>query len=116
VLDITDTAGMEEFSAMRDQWYRTSTTFAIVTCNELDEVKKFIGELERVKDRDLWEIPCVIAISKIDSKLPTDLEAAKAYAEEIGVPDFYFFLLFCCFVLLDLHLPCSPRCTLISLF
>jgi len=54
MLEILDTAGQEEFSAMRDQWYRQGDAFIILyTITErstFEEVKKFYDLVLRAKD------------------------------------------------------------------
>merc|ERR1712088_1235780 len=55
-LDILDTAGQEEFSAMREQYMRSGEGFLLVFSlterQSFDEVYKFHKQVLRVKDRD----------------------------------------------------------------
>ena len=78
-LDILDTAGQEEFSAMREQYMRSGEGFLLVFSlterQSFEEVYKFHKQVLRVKDRD--EFPMLIVGNKADmdrqrqvSKLP----------------------------------------------
>jgi GTPase SAR1 family protein len=71
--DILDTAGQEEFSAMRDNYMRTGHGFAFVydvtsrrTYDELDKIKT---QLYRVNDRDeanpAHRLPTVLVGNKV---------------------------------------------------
>ncbi|KAI8039333.1 hypothetical protein M5D96_008056 [Drosophila gunungcola] len=55
-LDILDTAGQEEFSAMREQYMRSGEGFLLVFAlndhSSFDEIPKFQRQILRVKDRD----------------------------------------------------------------
>jgi Ras-related protein R-Ras2 len=55
-LDILDTAGQEEFSAMREQYMRSGEGFLLVFSvtdrGGFDEIFKFHRQILRVKDRD----------------------------------------------------------------
>lgn len=62
LLDILDTAGQEEYSAMRDQYMRTGQgfvlTYAITSRQSYDEVSQFREQILRVKDAD--SVPIVL--------------------------------------------------------
>merc|ERR1712188_139359 len=66
LLDILDTAGQEEYSAMRDQYMRTGQGFLIVysitSRSSFDEVAQFRDQILRVKDAD--KVPIVIVGNK----------------------------------------------------
>ena len=68
LLDILDTAGQEEYSAMRDQYMRTGqgflTVFAITSRSSFDEITAFREQILRVKDED--QVPMVVAGNKCD--------------------------------------------------
>lgn len=61
LLDVLDTAGQEEYSAMRDQYMRTGQGFALVysiTSREsFEELRAFRNQILRVKDRDQVNSP-----------------------------------------------------------
>jgi len=68
LLDIFDTAGQEDFSAVRDQYMRTGDGFlcvyAVTLKNSFDEVANFHEHILRVKDVE--EIPFVLVGNKCD--------------------------------------------------
>mmetsp|Transcript_1811 Transcript_1811/g.2322 ORF Transcript_1811/g.2322 Transcript_1811/m.2322 type:complete len:197 (+) Transcript_1811:125-715(+) len=71
LLDILDTAGQEEFSAMRDQYMRNGKGFLIVysitSRNSFDESLKFREQIYRVKDVDFAKkVPIVLVGNKSD--------------------------------------------------
>lgn len=67
-LDILDTAGQEEFSAMREQYMRTGEGFLLVFSvtdrSSFDEIPKFHRQILRVKDKD--EFPMILVGNKSD--------------------------------------------------
>ena len=68
LLDILDTAGQEEYSAMRDQYMRTGQGFicvyAVTSRSAFDEITSFREQILRVKDED--KVPMVLAGNKCD--------------------------------------------------
>jgi len=68
LLDILDTAGQEEYSAMRDQYMRTGQGFllvyAITSRGSFDEINAFREQILRVKDMD--HVPMVLCGNKCD--------------------------------------------------
>lgn len=72
-LDILDTAGQEEFSAMREQYMRSGEGFLLVFSvtdrGGFEEIFKFHRQILRVKDRD--EFPMLMVGNK------SDLEAQR---------------------------------------
>ncbi|KAK6170708.1 hypothetical protein SNE40_019030 [Patella caerulea] len=79
-LDILDTAGQEEFSAMREQYMRSGEGFLLVYSvtdrSSFDEVYKFHKQILRVKDRD--EFPMILVANK------SDLENASVVSHDEG--------------------------------
>ncbi|KAL5009545.1 hypothetical protein ScPMuIL_011850 [Solemya velum] len=67
-LDILDTAGQDEFSAMREQYMRSGEGFLLVYSvtdrSSFDEIYKFHKQILRVKDRD--EFPMLLVANKAD--------------------------------------------------
>jgi Ras-related protein R-Ras2 len=63
-----DTAGQEEFSAMREQYMRSGEGFLLVFSltdrNSFEEIYKFHKQILRVKDRD--EFPMMLVANKCD--------------------------------------------------
>ncbi|KAL7648420.1 UNVERIFIED_CONTAM: hypothetical protein RMT77_000326 [Armadillidium vulgare] len=67
-LDILDTAGQEEFSAMREQYMRSGEgfllVFSVIDRNSFEELLRFHKQILRVKDRD--EFPMLMVGNKAD--------------------------------------------------
>merc|ERR1712241_39710 len=67
-LDILDTAGQEEFSAMREQYMRSGEGFLLVFSlsdrRSFDEAARFHKDILRAKDRD--EFPVMLVGNKAD--------------------------------------------------
>lgn len=65
---VLDTAGQEEFSAMREQYMRSGEGFLLVFSltdhNSFAEISKFQKQILRVKDRD--EFPMLLVGNKSD--------------------------------------------------
>ncbi|KAK3324721.1 ras-like protein [Podospora appendiculata] len=80
LLDVLDTAGQEEYSAMREQYMRTGEGFLLVysiTSREsFEEITTFQQQILRVKDRDSF--PMVVVGNK------TDLEHQREVSEAEG--------------------------------
>jgi len=89
-LDILDTAGQEEFSAMREQYMRSGEGFLLVFSlndhSSFDEIPKFQKQILRVKDRD--EFPMLIVGNKCDLELHrhVSFEEAQNLSRSLYVP------------------------------
>ena len=68
LLDVLDTAGQEEYSAMREQYMRTGEGFLLVysitSRQSYEEILTFQQQILRVKDRDYF--PIIIVGNKCD--------------------------------------------------
>lgn len=88
-LDILDTAGQEEFSAMREQYMRSGEGFLLVFSvtdeSSFNEIHNFHKQILRVKDRD--EFPMILVGNKCDleTQRRVSTEQAQARAKELGV-------------------------------
>jgi len=85
LLDILDTAGQEEYSAMRDQYMRTGQgfilTYSITSRHSYDEASNvFREQILRVKDAD--KVPMVLCGNKCD--LENERQVIKAEAETMA--------------------------------
>eukprot|EP01128_Nolandella_sp_AFSM9_P005982 TRINITY_DN29_c0_g1_i1.p1 TRINITY_DN29_c0_g1~~TRINITY_DN29_c0_g1_i1.p1 ORF type:complete len:192 (-),score=51.08 TRINITY_DN29_c0_g1_i1:142-717(-) len=84
LLDILDTAGQEEYSAMRDQYMRTGQgfvlTYAITSRQSYDEVSQFREQILRVKDAD--SVPIVLCGNKCD--LEDERQVTTAEAQDLS--------------------------------
>lgn len=80
LLDILDTAGQEEYSAMREQYMRTGEgflmVFSIMDKNSFEEIDGFYKQILRVKDRD--EFPMILVGNKSDLKADRKVTEAEA--------------------------------------
>lgn len=91
-LDILDTAGQDEYSALRDQYMRYGDGYVIVysitsTASFL-EANQFREQLYRVLDKELYEhIPIVLCGNKCDmnSERQVEEEEAKKLANDWGI-------------------------------
>ncbi|WVR07062.1 Ras-like protein [Kwoniella sp. DSM 27419] len=68
LLDVLDTAGQEEYGAMREQYMRTGEGFLLVysitSRSSFEEVSTFHQQILRVKDKDYF--PVVVVANKCD--------------------------------------------------
>eukprot|EP01120_Amphizonella_sp_Union-15-10_P012630 TRINITY_DN564_c0_g1_i1.p1 TRINITY_DN564_c0_g1~~TRINITY_DN564_c0_g1_i1.p1 ORF type:complete len:203 (-),score=57.32 TRINITY_DN564_c0_g1_i1:88-666(-) len=84
LLDILDTAGQEEYSAMRDQYMRTGQgfilTYAITSRPSFDELKQFKSQIHRVKDSD--KVPMVMVGNKAD--LEEERQVTTGEGQDLG--------------------------------
>jgi len=68
LLDVLDTAGQEEYHAMREQYMRSGEGFLLVysitSRNSFEEINTFYQQILRVKDHD--KVPVVIVANKCD--------------------------------------------------
>ncbi|KAM5131830.1 ras-related protein R-Ras [Mantella aurantiaca] len=89
-LDILDTAGQEEFGAMREQYMRTGEGFLLIYAindrGSFNEISKFHTQILRVKDRD--EFPMILVGNKADLDLQRQVtkEEALNFARENRIP------------------------------
>nr|XP_033816993.1 ras-related protein R-Ras isoform X2 [Geotrypetes seraphini] len=89
-LDILDTAGQEEFGAMREQYMRTGEGFLLIFAindrGSFNEISKFHTQILRVKDRD--EFPMILVGNKADLDLQRQVskEEVMSFARENRIP------------------------------
>jgi len=90
MLDILDTAGQEEYSAMRDQYIRSGQGFIIVysitSKPSFENLTAFHDQILRVKDEDSF--PVVILGNKCDLEKDREVSTmeGKSFADSIGAP------------------------------
>ena len=85
-----DTAGQEEFSAMREQYMRKGDGFMLVYSvtdkQSYENIVNFHTQILRVKDRDSY--PMLLVANKVDlvhlRKVST--ESGKEMAQKLGIP------------------------------
>ncbi|KAG8330403.1 ras-related protein M-Ras-like [Homalodisca vitripennis] len=80
ILDVLDTAGQEEFSAMREQYMRKGDGFMLVYSvtdeQSYENIVNFHTQILRVKDRDTY--PMLLVANKVD------LVHLRKVSEELG--------------------------------
>ncbi|XP_047657245.1 GTPase KRas isoform X5 [Tachysurus fulvidraco] len=89
LLDILDTAGQEEYSAMRDQYMRTGEgflcVFAINNIKSFADVHLYREQINRVKDSD--NVPMVLVGNKCDlGSRSVETRQAQELARGYGIP------------------------------
>ncbi|CAL1268516.1 unnamed protein product [Larinioides sclopetarius] len=90
ILDVLDTAGQEEFSAMREQYMRKGDGFLLVYSvtdkQSFENIRHFHTQILRVKDRDSY--PMLLVANKVDlvhlRKVPE--EQGKELAACLKIP------------------------------
>ncbi|XP_033337659.1 ras-like protein 2 isoform X1 [Megalopta genalis] len=89
-LDILDTAGQEEFSAMREQYMRSGEGFLLVFSvtdhSSFDEMLKFHKQILRVKDRDEFPMLMVGNKADLDQQKIVSVEEAQNMARQLKIP------------------------------
>ncbi|KAI9721939.1 MAG: hypothetical protein M1812_001897 [Candelaria pacifica] len=84
LLDVLDTAGQEEYSAMREQYMRTGEGFLLVysitSRQSFDEIMTFQQQILRVKDKDYF--PIIVVGNKCD--LEGERQVSKQEGEAVA--------------------------------
>ncbi|KAK0179185.1 hypothetical protein PV327_007999 [Microctonus hyperodae] len=90
ILDVLDTAGQEEFSAMREQYMRKGDGFLLVYSvtdkQSYENIVNFYTQILRVKDRDVY--PMLLVANKVDLvhlRKVTE-EQGRELARRLGIP------------------------------
>ena len=80
LLDVLDTAGQEEYSAMREQYMRTGEGFLLVysitSRQSFEEIMTFQQQILRVKDKDYF--PIILVGNKCDLEGEREVSQAGA--------------------------------------
>ncbi|KAK9897814.1 hypothetical protein P389DRAFT_62012 [Cystobasidium minutum MCA 4210] len=88
LIEILDTAGQEEYTALRDQWIREGDAFLIVYSitqqQSFSRIEKFKEQINRVKDSS--DIPIVLVGNKTDQAPEREVssEEGRAMARRMG--------------------------------
>jgi len=88
-LDILDTAGQEEFSALRDQYMRTGEGFLLVfalnDAKSFEDISQYREQIRRVNDGE--NVPMVLVGNKCDlTKWDVDIGEVKDTATSYRIP------------------------------
>ncbi|KAI9280373.1 ras-like protein 3, partial [Sporodiniella umbellata] len=90
LLDVLDTAGQEEYSAMREQYMRNGEGFILVYSIaarlSFEEVNLFYQQIRRVKDRDFFPMILVGNKCDLDSERQVSSQEGKDLAKSFGCP------------------------------
>ena len=88
LLDVLDTAGQEEYSAMREQYMRTGEGFLLVysitSRQSFEEILTFQQQILRVKDKDYF--PIIIVGNKCDLDNEREVSRQGAFSD---LPEIY---------------------------
>lgn len=88
LLDVLDTAGQEEYSAMREQYMRTGEGFLLVysitSRQSFEEIVTFQQQILRVKDKDYFPIIVVGNKCDLDGERQVSTEEGAALARGFG--------------------------------
>lgn len=90
ILDVLDTAGQEEFSAMREQYMRSGRGFLLVFSvtdeQSFYEARKLYKQVLRVKDQS--EYPTLLVANKVDliDQRRISEKQCKQLADELNLP------------------------------
>eukprot|EP01088_Endostelium_zonatum_P020735 TRINITY_DN7791_c0_g1_i1.p1 TRINITY_DN7791_c0_g1~~TRINITY_DN7791_c0_g1_i1.p1 ORF type:complete len:238 (-),score=74.81 TRINITY_DN7791_c0_g1_i1:91-708(-) len=89
VLDVLDTAGQEEYSALRSQWIRSGEGFLILYSiterGSFDEVEGFRTQILQVKDVDTVDAPPIVLVGNkcdLEKERQVSGEEGKALAQQ----------------------------------
>lgn len=90
VLDILDTAGQEEYSAMREQYMRTGEGFlmvySITSRTSFDELLTYYQQIQRVKDSDYVPIVIIGNKSDLEDERQVSYEDGLNLAKQLNAP------------------------------
>ncbi|KAI8384264.1 small GTPase superfamily [Radiomyces spectabilis] len=82
VLEVLDTAGQEEYTALRDQWIRDGEGFLLVysitSRSTFERVERFRDQIFRVKDVD--KVPLMLVGNKCDKVTEREVTREEGYA------------------------------------
>ncbi|KNC98585.1 Ras-like protein [Spizellomyces punctatus DAOM BR117] len=88
LLDVLDTAGQEEYSAMREQYMRTGEGFlcvySITSRNSFEEISTFYQQILRVKDKDYYPIIIVANKCDLESERVVSTQEGRDLARSFG--------------------------------
>lgn len=91
LLDVLDTAGQEEYSAMREQYMRSGEGFLLVysitSRQSFEEIRTFQQSILRVKDKDYFPIIVVGNKCDLESEREVSTEGVSLHrARELEEP------------------------------
>ncbi|KAI9473496.1 MAG: ras-like protein 1 [Benjaminiella poitrasii] len=88
LLDILDTAGQEEYSAMREQYMRNGEGFVLVysitSLRSFEQIQKLYQQIARVKDLDLFPVILIGNKCDMESNRQVPSHVGKSLAKQYG--------------------------------
>lgn len=90
MLEVLDTAGQEEYTALRDQWIREGEGFLLVYSISaratFERVERFRSQISRVKDQEPHTVPIMLVGNKCDkvNEREVSQEEGQALAHRLG--------------------------------
>ncbi|KAG2181314.1 hypothetical protein INT43_008897 [Umbelopsis isabellina] len=88
LLDVLDTAGQEEYSAMREQYMRTGEGFLLVysitSRQSFEDINVFYHQICRVKDRDSFPMVLIANKSDLESERQVSSQEGRDLARSFG--------------------------------
>ncbi|KAI7821875.1 small G-protein Ras1 [Gamsiella multidivaricata] len=88
LFDVLDTAGQEEYSAMREQYMRTGEGFLLVysitSRNSFEEISTFYQQILRVKDKDFFPIILVANKCDLEHERQVSTHEGRELAKQFG--------------------------------
>ncbi|KAK0549371.1 RAS1 protein [Tilletia horrida] len=88
LLDVLDTAGQEEYSAMREQYMRAGEGFLLVysitSRNSFDEISTFHQQILRVKDQDYFPVTVVANKCDLEYERQVTSHEGRELAKQFG--------------------------------
>jgi GTPase KRas protein len=90
MLEVLDTAGQEEYTALRDQWIREGEGFLLVYSISaratFERVERFRSQISRVKDQEPHTVPIMLVGNKCDkvNEREVSREEGQALAQRLG--------------------------------
>ena len=90
LLDILDTAGQEEFSALRDSWIRGCSafllTYSITSRSSLEELSGRVRDIERAKmDEGNYSIHVVGNKKDLEDSREVEFAEARQFCKQLGI-------------------------------
>jgi len=90
LLDVLDTAGQEEYSAMREQYMRTGEGFLLVysitSRQSFEEIMTFQQQILRVKDKDYFPIIVVGNKCDLEAERQVSIQGSSLRAPVSNIP------------------------------
>ncbi|KAI7850273.1 ras-like protein 1 [Circinella umbellata] len=88
LLDVLDTAGQEEYSAMREQYMRNGEGFLLVYAStsrlSFEEISTFHQQISRVKDRDTFPMVLVANKCDLEQERQVSMQEGRDLARQFG--------------------------------